>query len=235
MAGLDHRPPADAPKNIKEFRAALVKAKGGDAFSQYVICLAYYDSPVVESDIVAAVAWCTRAANQGLVNAQVYLGRFYRQGHGSTLEADPEKALHWFRLAAAQGHSGAQYHIGQYYEGGNLVGRNHQTALEWYQLATRQGHIFAADKLRQIRERYEKFQEYMAQAKAGNAEAQSKVCTACINGFIDGGNNSGVYGSLDQNLIKNDCITAIDWGISAAAQNGNPAAITALKRLREQP
>jgi len=219
MAGDYHPPPRDAPKTDREFKENLVKAKQGDAFAQYVTCLAYYHSRVVESDIVAAVAWCTRAAEQGLVNAQFYLGYFYKQGHGSALEANGATALHWFRQAAAQGHKPAQYYIGEFYENGSAsagINRDHQAALEWYRLAA--PHTLAVQKLREIPARYEKFQELLAQAKAGDAESQFLVCFSCIDRIINGNQN------LDPNLIKADCgDNPIEWGIQAANQGFNQA------------
>lgn len=57
----------------------------------------------VEKDEKQAVFWMEKAANQGLVDAQVVMGAMYDRGMGVT--ADRDKATQWYEKAAAKGHA----------------------------------------------------------------------------------------------------------------------------------
>jgi TPR repeat protein len=52
-----------------------------------------------------ALAWCRKAAEQGLDEAQYTLGQWYESGE--MMLADAKLAQQWYQLAAAQGHAGA--------------------------------------------------------------------------------------------------------------------------------
>jgi len=56
----------------------------------------------VEKDEKLAATWMQKAANQGLVDAQVVMGALYDRGIG--VDADRDKATQWYEKAAAQGH-----------------------------------------------------------------------------------------------------------------------------------
>lgn len=56
----------------------------------------------VEQDDKQAALWMEKAANQGLVDAQVVMGAMYDRGLGVT--ADRDKATQWYEKAAAKGH-----------------------------------------------------------------------------------------------------------------------------------
>ena len=56
----------------------------------------------VEVDEKSAAVWMQKAADQGLVDAQVVMGAFYDRGIG--VEADRDMATKWYEKAAAQGH-----------------------------------------------------------------------------------------------------------------------------------
>lgn len=56
----------------------------------------------VEKDDKLAAEWMQKAANQGLVEAQVVMGALCDRGIG--VDADREKATQWYEKAAAQGH-----------------------------------------------------------------------------------------------------------------------------------
>jgi TPR repeat protein len=99
----------------------------------------YFDSG---NYLVQALAWVKRAAEQGFAQAQVAVGRFYREGiEGGGFPRDDEEAFKWFKLAADQGIREGQYEVGIAYvkghEGGGVV-RNNKEALVWLQLAAAQ-------------------------------------------------------------------------------------------------
>jgi len=220
MAG-DVRPsPVDAPKSQQEFAEHLALAEKGQAHSQYVVCLAYYDGRVIkERNPDAALSWCTLAANQGLVKAQSYLGYFYLRGlhgPGRIIERDVEKSIYWFQLAANQGSAAAQNWLGEIYE----ARADHSKAIEWYQLAG------SAQSIAEIRRRYVQFEEYVRLAQTGDAQAQFNVFFGCIDGFINNGKSNyreSIYGNLDKSLIKEHCTDPIAWGILSANQGSSQA------------
>jgi len=213
-------PPRDAPKTQQEFIEHLALAEKGEAYSQYVVCLAYYDGRVIkETNYATALDWCTLAANQGLAKAQFYMGYFYLDSGlrmSKVIERNTEKALYWFQLAAEQGDNHARYKIGEIYENR----RNHTKAIEWYELAGARNAIEALNK------RYQQFEAYVTLANAGDAEAQFSIFYACINGFINNGKSDyreSVYGNIDTDLIKEHCSDPVTLGILAANQGYYPA------------
>jgi len=56
----------------------------------------------VEKDEKLAAEWMEKAANQGIVDAQVVMGAFYDRGLG--VVGDRDKATQWYEKAAAKGH-----------------------------------------------------------------------------------------------------------------------------------
>jgi len=63
----------------------------------------------IAQDLVQAVAWYRKAADQGSAMAQYNMGVMYRDSLG--VRRDPAQALKWFRAAADQGHVGARESI----------------------------------------------------------------------------------------------------------------------------
>ena len=60
-----------------------------------------------------------RAAEDGAVNAQFWLGLMYENGSG--VKRNRQQSLKWFLKAAKQGNSDAQVSLGQAYEDGDGV------------------------------------------------------------------------------------------------------------------
>jgi TPR repeat protein len=60
----------------------------------------------VRQDYVEAINWWMLAADQGLANAQCYLGAMYDKGTG--VRQDFPNAFKWWKLATEQGYADAQ-------------------------------------------------------------------------------------------------------------------------------
>lgn len=56
----------------------------------------------IDKDEQKAAEWMEKAANQGLVDAQVVMGAMYDRGMG--VIGDRDKSNHWYEKAAAHGH-----------------------------------------------------------------------------------------------------------------------------------
>jgi TPR repeat protein len=83
-----------------------------------------------------AVKWFSKAARQGLADAQYNLGVMYYRGTGIT-QNYPE-ALKLYSQAAQRGHTLAQYNLGLMYLAGNSVPKDSVKAYMWLSLAAGQ-------------------------------------------------------------------------------------------------
>lgn len=89
-----------------------------------------------------AFAWCRKAAEQNLVEAQIYLGNLltgcvYRNLFKGT--ENPKEALKWFTKAAEQGSKIAQYKLSHLYLSQNDVAN----ALKWCEISAKNGYADA--------------------------------------------------------------------------------------------
>ena len=105
----------------------------------------YLDGKGVPADAAKAVAWYTKAAEQGDVDAQDTLGGIYQVG--ACVPEDPVKAVAWFSKAANQGYAPAQFHLGSMYDAGDDiypgVPKDADKVLFWYSKAAAQGDVNA--------------------------------------------------------------------------------------------
>jgi TPR repeat protein len=85
---------ADDVKELAERGDAQAQAK---LASQYLL-----GRDGIEKDEKKAAEWMEKAANQGLIDAQVAIAAMYDRGLG--VAADRDKSTHWYEKAAAQGH-----------------------------------------------------------------------------------------------------------------------------------
>ena len=91
-----------------------------------------------ESDFAGALQWLRRAAEGGLLRAQLDLGGiYYAGGHG--LEADARQAYDWFQKAAAQGSKEAEVFMGMLQYEGRLGEKNVQEAMKHWRIAAEAG------------------------------------------------------------------------------------------------
>jgi uncharacterized protein len=82
------------------------------------------------------IHWWTKAAEQGEVRAQLWLGVLYEQGASKDgVERDYVRAFKFLSMAAKQGNPDAQVTLGQMYEDGEGVPENYVQAAYWYRKA----------------------------------------------------------------------------------------------------
>ncbi|WKJ92056.1 tetratricopeptide repeat protein [Methylomonas montana] len=78
-------------------------AEQGNALAQAKLASLYLlGREGFDKDEQKAAEWMEKAANQGVVDAQVIMGAMYDRGLGVT--GDRDKATRWYEKAAAQGH-----------------------------------------------------------------------------------------------------------------------------------
>jgi hypothetical protein len=81
------------------------------------------------------------AADQGLADAQNYLGAMNENGHGMAI--NHEQAIAWYRKAALQGHIRAQANLGRTIGTNNADESKQNEALAWLSIAAQRGDVSA--------------------------------------------------------------------------------------------
>lgn len=98
-----------------------------------------------------ALIWYQKAAERGLVAAQLSLGFCFDNAIGTTKSS--KKAFIWYMKAAKAGNAAAQFAVGTFLERGRpRVPENFPAALTWYRKAAKQGHLQARNKLAMLQE-----------------------------------------------------------------------------------
>lgn len=117
----------------------LPLAESGNVDAQFLVALTYYTSKY-DGDLQRTEYWLERAAQQGHVKAQLYLGDLYRKV--GPLQ-NYLKANVWLKKAAEQGNSGAEYLLGTMFYHGYGVEKNHSLAITWFEKSANQGEVRA--------------------------------------------------------------------------------------------
>lgn len=124
------------------------KANQGDVESQLNLAGMYrwgqdqgYDVPRDDSKVFY---WIQKAADQGIAEAERYVGDAYMNGEG--VDRDTDKAVIWYSKAGNHGNLAAQNILGsKFFNDGNF-----QKAFYWYYKAEQQGDKSALANLEKI-------------------------------------------------------------------------------------
>jgi TPR repeat protein len=155
-----------------------------------------------------AVEYYTKAAEQGLLNAQTQLGILYL--NSEHVETDYEKAVKWSTKAAEQGDSIGQTLLAVCYYDGKGVEKDYKKAVEWLSKAAEQGQANAQTYLalryyggEGVEKDYKKAVEWLSKAaEQGLADAQTYLGIRYYNG--EG--------------VEKDYKQAVQWWSKAAEQ-----------------
>lgn len=119
-----------------EFASAMPwfrrSAEQGYAPAQYIYGSLFRDGRW--KDPKQLVYWWKKAAEQGNVHAQLWLGVYHEDGRDG-VSRDYSEALKWLSMAAKQGQPDAQVMLGQMYENGEGVPQDYSSAAYWYRKA----------------------------------------------------------------------------------------------------
>lgn len=156
-------------------------AAQGNVVAQNGVGLSYQYGKGVAQDYAQAAYWYQQAANQGYADAQQNLGYCYKHGYGLT--RDNAQATYWYRKAAEQGNIYAQYNLGNCYAKGEGVAKDYAQAVYWLRKAADQGdedakrNLAKAEQLLQEQQSAKQgyYQQYIAAAQQGDAEAQALI------------------------------------------------------------
>ena len=111
----------------------IKRAEAGDLEALFELGIAYLEESD-ENKMELGFGYVNHAAEQGLAQAQVFMGTvFYAQ-------EQHEVAFDWFLKAAEQGDAIAQLNIGRYYLNGGVVPVDKAVAFQWFMKAAEQGH-----------------------------------------------------------------------------------------------
>ncbi len=192
------------PNSTRRENTIPESAEEGSVEAQYNKGCEYYS----EGDFLEASKWFLKAANQGHVLSQYYLGWLYNNGKG--VLQDYIQAVYWYKKAAEQGDADAQYNLGVCYAQGHGVKQDYTQAVYWYRKAAEQGNATAQCNLGYCYEIGKGVQQdytqavywYRKAAEQGNATAQYNlgVCYAQGHG------------------VKQDYTQAVYWYRKAAEQ-----------------
>lgn len=89
------------------------------------------------ADMPKAVYWYQQAAAVGDVDAQLHLGKLYREG--KLIEQDYTQSAYYYGMAAEQGNPIAEYKLGTMYYGGQGVLQSNENAALWFKFSAAQG------------------------------------------------------------------------------------------------
>ena len=195
-----------APASIETL---LKKAESGDPNSQLALAKKYFDGRKgIPQDYNEAVKWFTKAAQQGLADAQNNLGEMYDNGQGTP--QDYNEAVKWLTKAAQQGHAKAQNNLGLMYYKGQGVSQDYNQTVKWFTKAAQQGHAKAQYNLglmhakgRGVPQNYDEMVKWFTKAAIqGIPEAQFNLGVIYFNGLS----------------VTEDYREAANWFTKAAAQ-----------------
>lgn len=207
---------------------------------------------IFSGDPLLAVPWVTAAANGGLAEAEVRLGRMLLSGEG--VSKDERAAVAWFGRAAEKNNIDAHNMLGRCYENGWGVARDFDAAGRHYAIAASAGDAWAQYNLGHLfldglgvpRDVDEAFAWYMRAARQGHVRAMSLVGRCHEEGWgvakdtdlarawyrksADGGYFRGAFNYASM-LVGEGCIAgAAHWfekALAAAPEptRGNMAAV----------
>lgn len=114
-------------------------AQSGTAEAQYQLALVYGEGRIVPRDEVASRGWMMKAAEQGQVPAETFIGLMYLDNHTTGPVPKYADAERWLREAATQGDAEAQLWLGIGYDREYFGRIDYQQSLKWLRKSAAQG------------------------------------------------------------------------------------------------
>jgi TPR repeat protein len=134
---------------------------------------------VVQRDYSEAVKWYRRAADNGLIEALIKLGKMHESGIG--VDRNYSDSVKFYRMAASKGDAEGQYNLGRMYEDGKGVVKSNTEALKFYKLASRQNFSNAGDAIRRMNTIFTSYKGYKL---TGYKEYFQQSLNSCLDLII---------------------------------------------------
>jgi TPR repeat protein len=134
--------------DVDSYKLILKAALLGLPEAQFQISLRFLQGAEdinIPKNLEEGFLWMEKAANNGYIMAEYYMGSMYRKG--VWVEQSDLNAFQWFQRSAENGFAPAQFSLGKYYES-DLVGKKDKNAAyDWKLKAAHQGYIEVAGEL----------------------------------------------------------------------------------------
>ncbi len=168
-------------ESTEGLRLIKISADNGDPRAMNIYAKALKDGDIVERDVFEAHRYFVLAAEQGVDEAQYYVGMGHFLGLGARQSF--KDAIKWFRVSAEKGFPKAQYAMGQCYLNGYGVYRDIGFAKLWFTMAADKEYSTARIALGDIymdlhnpgRDYKEAARLYTLAADAGDVDAYYKI------------------------------------------------------------
>ncbi len=251
--------PSDVTYQLWEGFQLMRSASAGDAASQHELSIRYLTGKGFPFDTVKAAMWMKKSADQGFLLATFNYGIFLNNGWGT--DWDPFAAFRYFRTAAEREMREGEYVLGLFYTDNLAVPRDYPTAYDWIKRASEKGYEPAEEVLNEFEKRgiTGKIQRDSTSAVAvstPSATSASIPAAAIQPVLLDFQEEKGTEAD-DLTLLKElfnegneklrvtlglskilaDSVQTDSTGLSlirAAAEGGNPEAMTVVGRCYER-
>ncbi|KAI8081144.1 hypothetical protein BDF21DRAFT_418500 [Thamnidium elegans] len=156
-------------------------AQYGYAPSQFKLGLAYENGflncPV---DPRRSIAWYSKAAEQGDIEAEFALSGWYLTGAEGVLPQSDSEAYLWARKAADKGNAKAEYAVGYYTETGTGTRQSLEEAKRWYMRAAAQNYRRAMQRLTELKYGGARPQQRRKHTREANNTSSNSKDSECI-------------------------------------------------------
>lgn len=199
------------PAELKAMRLERLRAKAqaGSTQAEFELAMRYFRGERgVETNLVEAVNWYRKAAEQGMAEAQSGLGWCYSKGYG--VESNALEAVNWYRKAAEQGLPEAERRLGWCYETGAGLAKDAVEGAKWYRKAADQGDAKAQNNLGYC-------YEYGTGVASNAVEAVKWIRMAAEQGVPTAQGNLGNCYENGVGVASN-AVEAVNWYRKAAEQ-----------------
>ena len=200
-----------------EYPLMTKRAEAGNPQDQYELGWAIYVSKP-EKQHVPVSFWMLKSAEQGCLNAQVFLIRHYRLDREGN--RDLEKSAFWCRKAANQGDAQSQLELASIYEEGRGVPADLSYAIYWYREAA--SHKGGSEYVKWENSHLYEPPDYSERANLHNSNEYSMQAWRKLGGFY----LTGVDG-----LGRDEIEAYAYWNLAATAYSGGGSFVDSDRKI----
>lgn len=210
---IHNPPPAQESATSRDAGAgrqpALLASPEAGANAPLRLAKAFLNGEGTEANYQQALQWFRVAAQNGNLDAMVYIGDMYRLGKGIAQNYD--EALKRYRATADQGNPLGQFNLHRMYFSGYGVLMDKKVALQWLRKAAEGGLAIAQTRLGKMykagmfvqRDLQEAVKWFTAAADQGNVEAQFQLAKIYAMGM--GGKKDYLQSYVWLQIVMDDC------------------------------
>jgi len=133
----NEQPVSNSTSIKQDDKTILMRAEEGDADSQTLLGMMFYQDNNIEKNHEKAFKWWRSAAEKGNTTAQWRLATMYYNGVG--VAQDRKKSIEWYKKSADAGDAFAQYNLAWIYYYDASTSTNYKKAVELWRKSAQQG------------------------------------------------------------------------------------------------